>query len=140
MRSIRASFVAATKASPVHSSYICFVRAIIGRQYSKRAISHAFKRLVDKDDYDPSERHSIIRDLYCLTLTGRKSFQHGYTKIHAKSANKIGRIQRVASVSLRPSEGKKPVKTSTPQAISRQTTYAKSEKLTKKTATPSYAV
>lgn len=84
MRSINASFATIAKAHPAHSTYICFVKAVKARGYSIRAISRAFKKLVDKDDYDPMERNSIIRELYMLSMNDKKSFHQGYTKSEGK--------------------------------------------------------
>jgi hypothetical protein len=67
MRNIKSRFEAMTKKYPNHSSFICFGRAVWGQKFSQRFISQHFNELVDKDDYDRSDRKELIKHFLLLT-------------------------------------------------------------------------
>lgn len=69
MRNIKSRFEAMTKKYPNHSSYLCFGRAVCGQNFSPRFISKFFDELVDKDDYDRSDKKEHIRHFLSLTNT-----------------------------------------------------------------------
>lgn len=51
------------------SSYTCFAEAATNAKYSRKIIMHWFNLLVDKDDYNPKEKKSIISHLLKLSGT-----------------------------------------------------------------------
>ena len=66
MSLLKQRFEEIQKKYPNASSYIHFVKAIKGREYSKRTIQRWFNELVDKDDYAPCEKRDIVD--FVLTL------------------------------------------------------------------------
>lgn len=63
MDSIQWKFVKNQKNHPFWSSYICFAQAILGNGYSSRVISYWFKKLVDKEDYNPKDKKELLKHL-----------------------------------------------------------------------------
>lgn len=67
MKSLERRFNNITKKNLNYSSYLCFVETIKGGKFDRRTIRQWFDKLVDKDDYDQSERKDIIKNLSDLT-------------------------------------------------------------------------
>lgn len=63
MKSIERRFRAISSEQPALSSFICFFRAIKGQLLTKRSICHWFLRLVDRDDYNPVDKKTLIGQL-----------------------------------------------------------------------------
>ncbi len=49
------------------STYIIFANAVKGGRFSRETIRRWFNRLVERDDYVPSEKQSILQQLYDLS-------------------------------------------------------------------------
>ena len=62
MRSIKARFNREKK-TPNVSDYIAFHRAIRGQKFTEKAIRENFLELVDKQDYNPAIKESLISQL-----------------------------------------------------------------------------
>ena len=60
------AFYSLQERNPYWSSYICLANAIIGKNHSKSDIGLAFKNLVDKDDYDKSDKERLLKHLCSL--------------------------------------------------------------------------
>ena len=67
MRNIKSRFEEITKKYPDHSTFVCFGRAVKGQKFSPRFISQNFNELVDKDDYDRSEKKELLKHFLSLT-------------------------------------------------------------------------
>lgn len=63
MRSIKRRFKTISQKNPYSSSLACFKHAIKNQSFKKRTLRYWFKRLVEKDDYDPKDKKMIFRDL-----------------------------------------------------------------------------
>jgi hypothetical protein len=57
---MREKFEELTEKYPNHSSFIVYVKAIKGTNFPKTQITSWFNKLVDKSDYDVSEKRSIL--------------------------------------------------------------------------------
>ena len=68
MRSIGARFNGFKQASKGHSSFIVFSRTIKGQQFTKTAISRWFGKLVEKGDYEKSDKMRLLKHLYVLNI------------------------------------------------------------------------
>ncbi len=66
MKSLERVFRQIEKENPYWSSYVCFVETIRGKKYNRQIIIRWFNKLVDKNDYDKSEKKEIIEDLLNL--------------------------------------------------------------------------
>lgn len=68
MRSLERRYIAKRDKYPEpYSSYVCFVRAIRGQNFSYEIISKWFNILIDKDDYARNERKCIVEYLFYLS-------------------------------------------------------------------------
>lgn len=67
MKSIERRFNNIFKKNPYWSSYICFTEAIKGQDFGKQAMAYWFNKLVDKDDYDKSDKKALLSFLDGLT-------------------------------------------------------------------------
>lgn len=67
MKSIYRRFKLIYDKNPLWSSYICFAVAITKQQFGKKTIYYWFNRLVEKDDYQRSERKHHLAHLLNLT-------------------------------------------------------------------------
>jgi hypothetical protein len=67
MKSFARKYEEIRRKHPFWSSYICFAEVVTGKGFSTRMITHWFNKLVDKDDYNPPEKKSIIANLVNLT-------------------------------------------------------------------------
>ncbi len=67
MKSLKRVFEKLKKKNPYWSDYTCFSRAISGKGFSKRTISHHFNKLVDKGDYSGQEKKDILEWLFLLS-------------------------------------------------------------------------
>ncbi|KKU09644.1 MAG: hypothetical protein UX14_C0040G0001 [Parcubacteria group bacterium GW2011_GWF1_45_5] len=73
MKSLKRKFDQQRKCNALQSSYLCFAETVKGCGFHKRTIARGFENLVDKDDYCPAEKESIIRHLYMLTNAPRRT-------------------------------------------------------------------
>ncbi len=60
MRSIRRRFERIKEENPYWSSLICFTGAVWNQNFSRQAIHRWFNKLVDKDDYVPSDKKQVL--------------------------------------------------------------------------------
>ena len=67
MRSIEANYKNIQVSNPNLAAYPCLARAITGREFSRRSLITAFKRIVPSDDYSRSETKELIDNLESLT-------------------------------------------------------------------------
>lgn len=67
MRSIESSFRKIEKKNPSYGDYPCMVEAVMGRGFNRRAIREAFKKLIDKDDYDSKDLNKLITQLHIIS-------------------------------------------------------------------------
>ena len=63
MRSIERRFEKSKNTTTITKFY----DAVIYQKFSKDRIKRYFNKLVDKDDYDTSDKRAILQDLYRLT-------------------------------------------------------------------------
>lgn len=86
MRSIKRRFNAEVKHRPFHSSYICFAEAVKRQGFSRRNIGIWFRKLVDKDDYQPSLENGLINHMCNLSnMPEERAFQTENAPGDAKS-------------------------------------------------------
>ncbi|MHB9011442.1 MAG: hypothetical protein ACYC49_04365 [Ignavibacteriaceae bacterium] len=57
------AFKSLQERNPDWSSYTCLANAIMGKGYGKMAIGQAFKKYVEKDDYEKKDRDRILEYL-----------------------------------------------------------------------------
>jgi len=67
MRSIERRFIVFTDQEPLLSTIIIFSRSVKGQNFSERMIRVWFPKLVDKDDYEASDRKEIIAYMVSLS-------------------------------------------------------------------------
>ena len=64
MKSLEARFSTVFEKNPYWSSFICFSEAIKKQKFTKPIINRWFRKLVDKDDYQRSDKNKILQQLY----------------------------------------------------------------------------
>ncbi len=69
MISIKASFREIQKKNPELADYVCFIRAVRGRKFSRRAIRESFLICVDFGDYDRVNLGDLINQLHIASNT-----------------------------------------------------------------------
>lgn len=67
MRSLKLRYEASTKVRRGCGSYIIFANAVKGSRFRRDKIRRWFNRLVEKDDYSPSDKRSLLQQLYELS-------------------------------------------------------------------------
>ena len=67
MKSIERRFVALQSKQPELSSLMNFGTAITAQQFSKEAIHRWFSKLVDKEDYERSDKRAILKHLVSIS-------------------------------------------------------------------------
>lgn len=67
MRSVRRSYESISDKNPGLSSFVCFGRAVRGRQYTRRCIRRWFTELVDKEDYSADNTNALVRQMWELS-------------------------------------------------------------------------
>jgi len=77
MKSIKARFDKIRAVKTAKSDYICFAEAVTGQKFGKRAISAGFNRLVDKTDYDNSEKKMLLAELDKLSNYAEERIKSG---------------------------------------------------------------
>jgi hypothetical protein len=73
MRSIKARFKKVETKHPEYSSYLAFADAIWGENFCKDKLVRHFNKLVDKEDYDKTEKKAVVRFLLSLTKALRNT-------------------------------------------------------------------
>jgi hypothetical protein len=76
MRSIQKRFNKIQEKNPYWSSMTCFNEAIREQGYSQKNIYYWFPKLVDKDDYQKSDK----KDILCFLLSLSKRAEEGINK------------------------------------------------------------
>lgn len=67
MKSLERRFNNISKKNPNLSSYLCFVEAVRGQGFSKQTIHNWFSQLVDKEDYNKTEKRALLEHLTNLS-------------------------------------------------------------------------
>ena len=60
MKSIEARFRNIKESNPYWSDWVCFYQAIVGKNFSVRAIRQNFNKLVPKDDWEGNNPKQVI--------------------------------------------------------------------------------
>ncbi len=81
MKSLERLFNSIAEKNPNWSSYVCFAEAIKGRGFGKQTIPRWFQKLVDKKDYERSDKKEILAHLENLTNTPRTTKNKGKTLV-----------------------------------------------------------
>lgn len=71
MRSIEFLFRQVAKTAPDYGSYPCLAHSVRGHGFSRESLRIAFRKFVNKDDYDPKEKKQLLDHLEDLTQTPR---------------------------------------------------------------------
>ena len=66
MTKLERAFKTLQEKNPYWSSYTCLANAVMGKGYGKMAIGQAFKKLVEKSDYERKDRDKILGYLCSL--------------------------------------------------------------------------
>lgn len=67
MKSLERRFNNISNKNPNLSSYLCFVEAVRGQGFSKQTIHNWFSQLVDKGDYNKTEKRALLEHLTNLS-------------------------------------------------------------------------
>ena len=67
MKSIKSDFERMVKRYPIHSSFICFGRAVWGKKYAHEIIRRNFNSLIDHGDYQPKDKFVLFKHFDYLT-------------------------------------------------------------------------
>lgn len=67
MRSIERRFEIYKRKNPDLGDFTILMRTVKGQNYSKETISRWFKKLVEKDEYSPSDKRHLMGELLKLT-------------------------------------------------------------------------
>lgn len=73
MRSLERSFKEIVRKNPNLSTITCFSKTVLGRGFTKEIIKKYFRLLVDKNDYQNSDKGALLKDLYNKTSQVRKA-------------------------------------------------------------------
>ncbi len=68
MRSIKSRFDYQIRKNPGLSTLICFNKAIMGQRFKSKSIRENFNELVDKKDYQESDKKKILKYSYELSF------------------------------------------------------------------------
>jgi len=79
MKSLERRFRSIVEKNPSFSSYLCFSKAIEGQGFNKQTIHRWFQKLVDKEDYEKSEKRAVLGHLDNLSNTLRTTKKQGET-------------------------------------------------------------
>jgi hypothetical protein len=88
MRSIKHRFDALQEKQPNHSTYINFSMAVCGQHYNPVRLRKAFNDLVDKEDYAPEEKRTLLQWLYSHTNCAEAYRIRGEKSAHKREKNK----------------------------------------------------
>ena len=77
MRSLKRRFNKISKLNPKWSTYICFEEAVKKQNFSRRIIYYWFNKLVEQDDYDPTQKKKIIEQLISLSTNSKNIAEEG---------------------------------------------------------------
>jgi len=77
MKSLERRFNNISQLNPYWSSHTCFAEAVIDQNFSKKIISYYFKRLVEKDDFDPTDKKQILAHLFSVSAKPQKVADEG---------------------------------------------------------------
>lgn len=67
MTSIKRRFNYIKHKNPYWSSWTCFAQTIYGKNFSKDSVRRYFSTLVDKTNYENSDKQKLLNYLYLLT-------------------------------------------------------------------------
>lgn len=79
MKSLEKRFQNIAEKNPNLSSYTCFAKAVKGQNFNKQTVHRWFQKLVDKDDYERSEKKALLAHLDNLSNTPRTTKNEGKT-------------------------------------------------------------
>lgn len=66
MKSLERRYCNIVQKNPGWSSYICFAEAVTNQNFNRKAIKYWFNKLVEKADYDRSDKKAIFIHLEYL--------------------------------------------------------------------------
>ena len=85
MRSIERRFKIISLKDDLFSTFICFSKAVSGCEFSKKALTKWFNVLVDKNDYQPTDKKALISHLVNISKEGEfislKNWLNGYRNL-----------------------------------------------------------
>ena len=79
MKSLEKRFQNITEKNQSLSSYTCFAKAVKGQDFNKQTVHRWFQKLVDKDDYERSEKKILLAHLDNLSSQPRATKNEGKT-------------------------------------------------------------
>lgn len=79
MKSLEIRFRNIAEKNPSLSSYSCFAKAVKGQSFNRQTVHRWFQKLVDKDDYDRSEKKALLAHLDNLSNAPRTTKNEGKT-------------------------------------------------------------
>jgi len=71
MRSLERVFRKIQNENPDLSTFICFALAVEGKSFKRKTIRKHLNALIDKEDYDLSEKKRLIDHLYFLSSNSK---------------------------------------------------------------------
>ncbi len=67
MKSLKRRFDNITEKKPFWSSFICFAEAVKGQRFTSPILHRWFQNLVQKNDYDQSDKRALLNHLDSLS-------------------------------------------------------------------------
>ncbi|MFZ3011417.1 MAG: hypothetical protein WA060_00225 [Minisyncoccia bacterium] len=89
MKSIKRLFDKVSKENPNLGSVIIFNRIVSGKNFSRDRIARWFNLLVDKEEYDRSEKKQILEYIYLLNSPLNRTKNDGITPPGAEKKAKM---------------------------------------------------
>lgn len=91
MKSIKRLFEKVAREHPNWGSVIVFNHIVSGKNFSRDRIARWFSVLVDKEEYDRSEKKQILEYIYLLNSPLNRTKNEGITPIRAEKKVKMGK-------------------------------------------------
>ncbi|MFA5932439.1 MAG: hypothetical protein WC793_03650 [Candidatus Paceibacterota bacterium] len=91
MKSIKRLFDKVSKENPNLGSVIIFNRIVSGKNFSHDRIARWFNVLVDKEEYDRSDKKDILNYIYLLNSPLNRTKNEGIAPIRAEKKAKMGK-------------------------------------------------
>lgn len=67
MKSIKSNYEKIQKENPNLGTYPCLVKAVKGKNFSRKSLVKAFNQLMPRDDYKMKEKTGLIKHLQTMT-------------------------------------------------------------------------
>jgi len=78
MKSLQRRFELVSKRNAQLSTIMCFVKTISGQHFCTKTILYWFKKVVDSDDYSPTDKHELLKHMYKITNIAEEGMsEHG---------------------------------------------------------------